>query len=189
MDIISLSLVLFNSDEDLFAKVEYAASKNIIIICSTADQGNNHQKVYPATYWKKWNEHCLFPIAACDQYGKLTAWSTETEAKYHFRGKDVNARPVRFIKEKESNLGISGSSVATAIAAGTASLILACCLLALDDEIVGRRQRVEHFFQEMQTEESRKANLKYVEPSILLGEDKVKGSLKAYIMKTFALKI
>ena len=189
MDIISLSLVLFNSNPDLFAKVQKAASKDIVIICSTADQGNNHQKVYPATYWKKWNEHCLFPIAACDQYGKLTAWSTETEAKYHFRGKDVNARPVRFIKEKDSNRGISGSSVATAIAAGTASLTLACCLLALDDEVVGRRQRVEHFFEKMQTEESRQASLKYIEPSILLGEDSVKGNVTAFIMRTFALRI
>ena len=139
-------------------------------------------------YRKEQNVDCLIPVAACDQYGKLTDWSTETEATYHFRGKDVTAKPVRFMKDSRTQ--ISGSSVATAIAAGTASLILACCLLTLNEtEEFARRQRVEYFFKKMQTDENIKYGVKYVEPSMIFGKSKIEGSFNRYIEDTFALNI
>ena len=128
---------------------------------------------------------CLIPIAGCDQYGKLTDWSTETEAKYHFIGKDVTAKPGRLMRN--SGKEISGSSVATAIAAGTASLVLACSLLALEEEKYSRKQRIEYFFKNMQTEENLRNELKYVEPAIIFGEKKIAGTtLKRYIEQTFS---
>lgn len=128
---------------------------------------------------------CLIPIAGCDQYGKLTDWSTETEAKYHFLGKDVTVKSLQLMRN--SSKEISGSSVATAIAAGTASLVLACSLLALEEEEFSRRQRIDIFFEQMQTQETRSHNLKYVEPAIIFGEHKIAGTdLRNYIKQTFS---
>ena len=70
-----------------------------------------------------------------------------------------------------SSTEVSGSSVATAIAAGTVSLVLACSRYTLDTKILGRKQRIEIFFEKMQTEESRRQKLKYVEPAIVVGEE------------------
>ena len=182
-----MSLVSFNAHEGLFDAIDVASNKDIVIICSTADQGNNHQKVYPAMYWKEQSVNGVIPVAACDQYGKLTDWSTETEARYYFRGKDVTAKPVRFLRD--SQIKVSGSSVTTAVAAGTASLILACCHLALKDKRrTGRKHRVEHFFRKMRTDENIKFGVKYVEPSIIFGKSKMGESVKSYIEDTFELK-
>lgn len=178
--------MLFNNHKDLYDTVYAASQKNILIICSTADRGNNQQKVYPAQYWMKMKTDCLIPIAGCDQYGKLTDWSTETEAKYHFLGKNVTARSAGLMTS--STKEISGSSVATAIAAGTASLVLACSLLALEEEKYSRKQRIEMFFERMQTEENRRHDLKYVEPAIIFGENSIAGAnLETYIKRTFGL--
>ena len=184
VDIISLSLVLFNGHKDLYNAVHAASRENIVIICSTADKGNNQQKVYPAQYLEEKKIDCLIPIAGCDQYGKLTDWSTETKAKYHFLGKDVIARSVGVMTG--SGKEISGSSVATAIAAGMASLVLACSRLALEEENYERKQQIEIFFEKMQTLENRNSELKYVEPAILFGEECiVDQNVETYIKEKF----
>ena len=188
VDIISLSLVLFHDHKDLYNAVHAASQENIVIICSTADRGNNHQKVYPAQYWEQMKTDCLIPIAGCDQYGKLTDWSTETKAKYHFLGKDVIARSVGVMTG--SGKEISGSSVATAIAAGTASLVLACSRLALEEENYTRKQPIEIFFEEMQTPENRNSKLKYVEPAILFGEECIADkNVEIYIKEKFGPRL
>ena len=177
--------MLFNNHKGLYDAVYQASQKHIVIICSTADRGNNHQKVYPAQYWQDAKTDCVIPIAGCDQYGKLTDWSTETKAKYHFLGKDVTARSVGLMRT--SSREISGSSVATAIAAGTASLVLACSNLALEEEKYSRKQRIEIFFEKMQTDENRSHNLKYVEPAIIFGENSIaQTSLESYVKQTFS---
>ena len=176
--------MLFNNHEDLYDAVSAANKEDIVIICSTADKGNNQQKVYPAHYLREEKTDCLIPIAGCDRYGKLTDWSTETEAKYHFLGKDVTARSEGLLTNASKE--ISGSSVATAIAAGTASLILACCLCASEKENYSRKQQIEKFFGKMQTEHNRRHGLKYVEPAIIFGEKSNAGKTwDAYIKDTF----
>ena len=115
----------------------------------------------------------------------MTDYSSETEAKYYFVGKDVTAKPGGFMRDSREE--ISGSSVATAIAAGTASLVLACSLLALEKDIFTRRQRIEYFFNKMQSEENLKNHSKYVEPTIIFGESKIAGkTLDQYINQTFS---
>ena len=127
---------------------------------------------------------CLIPIAGCNEYGKLTNWSTETEAKYHFLGKDVTARSERLMRNPSKE--ISGSSVATAIAAGTASLVLACSHLALDRKKFSSKRQIEIFFEKMQTEETLRHDLKYVEPAIIFGENCFAGAnLETYIKQIF----
>ena len=184
--------MLFNDHKDLYNAVHAATQENIVIICSTADKGNNQQKVYPAQYWEQKKTDCLVPIAGCDQYGKLTDWSTETQAKYHFLGKDVIARspvgPMTRSGHEVSGSEVSGSSVATAIAAGTASLVLACSRLAMDEENYTRKQLIEIFFREMQTPENRNGGLGYVEPAILFGEECIAdGQVETYIKEKFRL--
>ncbi len=166
-----MSLVLFNSHQELIDAVDAANKKDIVILCSTADRGNNHQKVYPAHYWQEMKADCLIPIAGCDKNGKLTDYSTETDARYYFLGKDVTAKSVQLIRR--SSKEISGSSVATAIAAGTASLVLACSFLAVEEGKCSNRQRIQIFFEMMQTAETVSQKLKYVEPAILFGEKTV----------------
>ena len=176
--------MLFNNPEGLHDAVLAASQANIVIICSTADRGNNQQKVYPAQYLKEKKTDCLIPIAGCDQYGKLTDWSTETEAKYHFLGKDVTARCDGLMTK--SGKYISGSSVATAIAAGTASLVLACSLIASTQEKYSRKQQIEIYFEKMQTEENRTHQLKYVEPAIIFGKERIAGwNVETYVKQTF----
>ena len=81
---------------------------------------------------------------------------------------------------------ISGSSVATAIAAGMASLVFACCLYASEKENHSRKQQIEIFFGKMQSEENRRHDLKYVEPAIIFGEKSIAGKiLKDYIKDMF----
>ena len=103
-----MRLLLFKGNKEL-AAVNRAGKETIASICSTADQGNNHQKLYPATYQKDLQVECLIPVATCDKYGKLTDWSTTTEAKYNFRGKDVTAKPVRLMKGSKTYIGQLGS--------------------------------------------------------------------------------
>jgi subtilisin family serine protease len=127
VDIINLSLVLFVHDESLRRAIERAEAAGILIICSTADQGYTRQDVWPAKYSKtNSNEfRCIFPIAACNAHGKLTEYSSEIDAHYTFRGEDVIASSAKgaFMEMQSS---VSGSSVATAMATGVASLVLAC---------------------------------------------------------------
>lgn len=188
-----MSLVLYKSHETLRKVINIAGSKDIVVICSTADKGNNHQIVYPARYQEEQQQDCVFPIAACDINGKVTSWSTETQAKFHFRGEDVPIRTSRLFDPKISKSVprypasptrvVSGSSVATAIAAGTASLILACHLMAVKgEEPLGRRQCVQMGFQAMKVS----PELRYVEPSVVFGDDMIKGhSLPKYVEETF----
>jgi hypothetical protein len=92
--------------------------EGIVIICSTADQGNNSSKVWPASY-----EEGPIAVAACNSYGKLAPFSSDIGAHYFFHGMDIATEMIPYMKSPQE---ISGSSVATAIAAGVASLILAC---------------------------------------------------------------
>jgi hypothetical protein len=81
------------------------------------------QDVWPAKYAK--SHDCIFPVAACNAHGRLTEYSSETDAQYTFQGEDILALngngPIG-----EAERRVSGSSVATAIATGVASLVLGC---------------------------------------------------------------
>lgn len=93
---------------------------DIVITCSTADEGivkptdvSNDSEAYLD----------LLSIAACDKWGGLLNRSQKDNVQFRFTGEDVQIGPVPFLRSSER---ITGSSVATAIAAGAASLVLAC---------------------------------------------------------------
>jgi Subtilase family len=164
VDIISLSLTLFEDLDALDDVLSAAKQKDIVVLCATADQGNNQR------YTKLANNGNAFTVAACDSYGKDLNWTQGDGVNYKIHGKDIAVGPVPFINSKEV---VSGSSVATAIGAGLASLVLSCCSLAGDERIAAnkpwKRKTIEERFPRMNP--TGQADV-YVQPWFLAGRDK-----------------
>lgn len=127
VDIISMSFVLGEDSSDVRAKVEQASNRGIIMMCSTHDEGARTRRAYPASYRSYEPCDSVIVLAACDHYGKLLREPDSVEHHYKLIGDRVPAGMVPFVKSEEH---ISGSSVATALAAGISSLILTCDRLA-----------------------------------------------------------
>jgi hypothetical protein len=106
--------------------VRRADDAGIVILCATSDEGNNVRECYPAD-WAGTRYMNTISIAASDKYGKLLNWSKDGGYEYLFKGKDILAGAVPFVASQDH---ICGSSPATAIAAGLASLTLSCYHLA-----------------------------------------------------------
>lgn len=130
MDIINCSFALDKCSPQLEAVIRKAKKKDIIIMCSTADEGENTDEVWPAAYYRREQDKAekfenIFPIVGCDEHGKFSKYANEGAGRYMFRGEDVDASSTdHTIPIERAN--VQGSSVATAIATGVASLILAC---------------------------------------------------------------
>ncbi|KAL8743053.1 MAG: hypothetical protein Q9190_004554 [Brigantiaea leucoxantha] len=120
VDIISMSFAILDNTDHLRDACTRAASAGIVMLCSAHDEGSNIDKAWPASY------NDTITISACDEYGNPLR---VTNQHYHYalRGKEVAAGVVPFLKSDDR---ISGSSVATAVAAGLSSLILSCDRLA-----------------------------------------------------------
>ncbi|TGJ82712.1 hypothetical protein E0Z10_g6061 [Xylaria hypoxylon] len=119
--------------------VRKAKSMGIIIMCGTSDEGENTDEVWPAAYYTQQEGAVerfdnVLPIVGCDEHGKPSRFSSEAAGRYYFRGKDIDASGTDSELLKEPGV-VRGSSVATAMATGIASLILACyhMLLALPE--------------------------------------------------------
>ncbi len=150
-----MSFALDRGTPDLKEAVELAAREGIVLLCSTADEGANKTNVWPAAY----APHTL-TVAACNDEGEKSASST-ADANYYFRGENVLYEAPGDSVPREM---ISGSSVATAIAAGVASLSLACCQLdGKPAELLKRAEKVKELF-------NKSKDNKYVRPWVLFGE-------------------
>lgn len=130
VDIISLSLALHRRPDtvtsDLQAAINDAEAKNIIVICSTMDDGRNVsiRDTLPAAC-----THTLSTVA-CDRYGGTLPYSdaNSSDSKiYHVRGHGLPVGALEFVNGPPEP---EGSSVSTAVAAGLASLILSCGRMA-----------------------------------------------------------
>lgn len=108
--------------------VALASSKNILMFCSTGDQGKcaNDDNIYPA---------CLpsvFKIGAAKPSGNDRDW---TEASHFtFPGEDLKVEIPSYIGSGEDSRA-SGSSLATALASGLAALILYCIDATNNDQL------------------------------------------------------
>lgn len=103
-----------------------ADAKDIAIICSTADRGHVQQVVWPAWYNKKKELSNIFPTAPCNDFGRITEYGTEKTSDYLLPGVDIDASgPGASLSDP-----VSGSSVATAMASGIASVIVGCLRLS-----------------------------------------------------------
>jgi hypothetical protein len=134
--VISLSLVTYTDADKMIKAIQRARSKDIVVLISTADEGL-------MTTTTRTDKHDLsndvITIAACDRWGNLLAPSQKDGYQYRFVGHNVRVGQIPFLKSEKS---ISGSSVATATAAGTASLILACCRISSNCDTSGTDWRV-----------------------------------------------
>lgn len=122
VDIICMSLALYGDAKDhaeLLRAVRNAAEL-AILLCANPDEGYNQAKSLLDT-------ESTIVLAACDRSGNILKNVNKDHYTYRVRGKEINVGKVRFIDSKPI---ISGSSVATAIAAGLASLTLSCSRFA-----------------------------------------------------------
>ncbi|KAK4244138.1 hypothetical protein C7999DRAFT_35493 [Corynascus novoguineensis] len=149
VDIISMSFTMFEELNTLHASIKSANSDDIIMMCSSHDQGANISDSWPAGYSE------TITIAACDKYGKLPRNLDESKANYAYKihGLDVPAGAVPFLASANS---VSGSSAATAIASGLSSLILSCVRLTnpppgatTGDRGKSRQTLVREYFKDM----------------------------------------
>jgi hypothetical protein len=157
VDVISMSFCLYPSGQGgrqrLLKAIEEAHDHDIVVICSTADEGNRMGEVYPA--------QCkdTIAIACCDNGGKPAQESSDIDPQFYVYGKGFSAKAIRYLQTESS---ISGSSVATATAAGLASIILSCRHIA-----TGRRtQRVTTVKETLERMVHPKAE-KFVQPQML----------------------
>lgn len=126
-DIISLSAAFFQDETALRIAVQDVIAAGVVVIASTAGEGYRQQQAYPAKY------PGVLKIAATDLNGKETPESLKEDADYMLPGENIVAR-TSFLGMETQTDKISGTSVATAIAAGIASLILACDFLSLSTQ-------------------------------------------------------
>ncbi|KAI1454169.1 peptidase S8/S53 domain-containing protein [Annulohypoxylon moriforme] len=120
VDIISMSFTIISptEDEELRLALDAAAGKGIVMICSSHDEGTKVPKAWPADH----EGQCILVIAGCDEYGTpLREIGNKCTCMLH--GQNIAAGIIPFL---EPNDRITGSSVATALAAGLGSLTLSC---------------------------------------------------------------
>ncbi|CAH0024479.1 unnamed protein product, partial [Clonostachys rhizophaga] len=124
VDVISMSFVVDSDpDKKLQNAVMKATENEVVTLCSTHDEGSKVHKAWPASLLTQAKEDCgnLIVLAACDEFGQLLRDADPNSYTYQIAGKDVQAGVVPFVKSTET---ISGSSVATVLAAGIASLTI-----------------------------------------------------------------
>ncbi|GAW16570.1 hypothetical protein ANO14919_060020 [Xylariales sp. No.14919] len=191
-DVISMSFALEPGDSQSMSELEKAiqaaAHEGIVMVCSTADEGENKPDALPAIYKE------TISIAACGSTGKPVDESNTTSVNFFFQGEDILHETFSPTASASSMTGsplsvttsggggdhhrgqagsssierISGSSVATAIAAGVASLFLACCRLdGLKFDDTRRLKRVRKIFKAMTGTTIEQQNAKYVRPALV----------------------
>ena len=127
-DIISMSWTIERTDEnksDILAleqAVQDAANRRILMFCAASDGGAVSDRSFPARSVKG----VLFKIGAATEEGSKWKWVGDaTNVDFIFPGHKVVKERYSEAPIQSCNL-LTGSSVATAIAAGLAALILDC---------------------------------------------------------------
>ena len=135
VDIISMSFTTTEDYQPFNAAVQRAMNRGILVVCSHHDEGARMgTQVYPACLSSAGGNNTMLRMASCNMYGKLqNDWddsATDDPSKkanqYDFciNSQDVAVGAIPFLSTSTER--ISGSSVATAIAAGVCSLLIAC---------------------------------------------------------------
>lgn len=129
VDIISMSWTIEDADNNEIAKlistVQKAVEKNILLFCAAKDQ-LGPDKSHPGA-----STPSRFKIGAATQYGQQWEGVGESDVDFIFPGHNVIYNDPREVPIDKCNTTLlTGSSVATALAAGLAGLILYCVQLA-----------------------------------------------------------
>lgn len=138
-----MSLALTESSPYLREAINNATSKNILVFCSTADSEKNTTKVWPAAYGE-----CL-SIACQERARTAPEGSSDAKATYQFQGQAFATDEICYIENGTPRRTVQSSSVATAIAAGVASLTLACGRYANDNQIIAPKMFIGDMFARM----------------------------------------
>jgi len=112
--------------EELAEAVKEAAAKDILMFCSTSDQGNSTtDRCYPGDF-----PACI-QIGGATDTGEALSWVNAKKVNFLLPGKNVP-----FLNNEGRVVSYeSGSSVATAAASGLAALLLVCSgLLSAQDK-------------------------------------------------------
>ncbi|KAM7221644.1 thermostable alkaline protease [Rhypophila decipiens] len=166
-DIISISAAFFKANDELKLAIHDAINANIVVIASTAGEGHLQEGAYPANYPE------VIKIAATDYWGRETAQSLLSKADFMLPGENIVAKTT-FLGSDNPTDRVSGTSVATAIASGVASLVLACHRLSLSKQTsherwkmhaTFKRELVKKTFEEMAADNAGK----FVKPWLFFG--------------------
>ena len=144
-----MSFAMLEKATMLEKAVAGAYEDGITMLCSTHDEGSNVDKTYPASMVE------TLTVAACNEYGTLLRPGKTDGFQYMLQGLNVPAGEVPFLDSADR---ISGSSVATAIAAGLCSLTLSCLRLANPNHIIdgfSRSVKVKEKLDELKHEGTR----------------------------------
>jgi hypothetical protein len=119
----------------------YEGQRQTLVFASTADEGTYSGSVYPADYPN------VISVSATDHYGHLTPKTAgPKEAHIQIPGEKITAYgPVYIPRGSEGNTA-TGSSVATALAAGIASLALILLQTFNVDERAMTRAEMNKFY-------------------------------------------
>jgi len=123
-DIICMCFSLDKRSMVVGEAVRKAALKDIIMFASTGDKGYNVRESWPARFEEVWG------IAACTAEGSKTTYAAHDDVAFAFQGEGISVNlnledSVHHNNGHSRSEKVEGSSVATAIASGIASLILA----------------------------------------------------------------
>ncbi|KID96017.1 Peptidase S8/S53, subtilisin/kexin/sedolisin, partial [Metarhizium majus ARSEF 297] len=140
VDIISMSFTMLETTPALKQSIKDANQEDIVMFCSSHDEGSNVLESWPADAPE------TKTVVACDEYGTL--FREIEPKKYDYRIPCVNV-PAGTVPFLESNTHITGSSVATATAAGLGSLMLSCARLSNQAERSQRITIINSYFKAM----------------------------------------
>lgn len=140
VDIISMSFTMLETTPALKQSIKDANQEDIVMFCSSHDEGSNVPESWPADAPE------TKTVVACDEYGTLFREIEPKKYDYRIPGVNVPAGTVPFL---ESNTHITGSSVATATAAGLGSLMLSCARLSNQAERSQRITIINSYFKAM----------------------------------------
>ena len=155
-----MSVAIPKDSQRLREAVENAKKSDIVMVGSRGDRGNNPEKTFPADYDE------VISISSLKSSGKQ-ADSSEENARYFFQGENVSISTESSYLQPVKHA--SGSSVATALAAGVAALILSCRRLASKRREFQRLEAVKAAFDRMTLPEKDR----YVRPWTYFKEKKL----------------
>ncbi|KAL6695518.1 hypothetical protein J3F84DRAFT_374578 [Trichoderma pleuroticola] len=136
--IISMSWTLPKSSaenetkDELHEILEVAVKRKVIMFCSSPDEGKFTELDYPSGPWRS----RFFRIGAARADGSVFEWTTEDGISFILPGVDVVKEQAGRTSSETQSFGVTsrvadfkyetGSSVATALAAGLAAMIIYC---------------------------------------------------------------
>ncbi|KAK8172111.1 hypothetical protein BKA80DRAFT_262081 [Phyllosticta citrichinensis] len=141
VDIISMSWTIERTEdnkeyiEQFQEALRIAAGKNILLFCACPDQGADSTPTYPAA-----SELCA-RIGAAKASGEANQWVRAAPFDFLFPGdKVVRDRHGDFDRQQSKCRLLTGSSVATALAAGFGALVLYCVRFAVQHATINNTQ-------------------------------------------------